>query len=700
MPIRITGMNSGLDTESIITELVKAKTVKKDSLVKAQTKLQWKQDAWKELNSKVYALYSKTLSNMRLKSDYSKKTTKVSNEAAATVITGANAVNGVQTLKISQMAKTGYLTGAQLQEDGKKASYKSTDKLVDLGVDAGSELELKTGSETTKITIDENMTINDFVTKLKKAGLNASFDEKNQRFFISSKESGVAGDFSLTAKDVNGMNALKSMGIAAPLADDDATRKAYEKYCVWNESTKKYEAKKDVIDEETGTVISDALTKLVEEEVKNRTALFNEGKTEYATVSDKIAEIEEKYKNKDTQEVELESKDELEKQIAQKEEQLKKDVKLTTKEREDLEKEIESLKEKLEDRKNLDTYVEREKELDSIIKANENYFEEVDGSYVVIEDKKSELETKIKEEIEAKAEMAVKVLNGEYTSSGATRIAGQDAIISLNGATFTSNNNTFEINGLTITANAETKEGEEITLTTADDTDGIYDMIKNFLKEYNELINEMDKLYNADSAKGYEPLTDEEKEAMSEKEVEKWEEKIKNSILRRDSTLSSVAAAMKQVMMQGVKMENGSQLYLSDFGIGTLGYFTSKDNEKNAYHIDGDPDDSATMTNADKLKSAIANDSEKVIEFFSSLSKNLYTKLGDLMKKTEYSSSFTLYDDVAMKDEYNDYTTKIKNQEEKITDFEDRYYKKFSAMETALAKLSSKESAIAGLFNM
>ena len=225
-------------------------------------------------------------------------------------------------------------------------------------------------------------------------------------------------------------------------------------------------------------------------------------------------------------------------------------------------------------------------------------------------------------------------------------------------------------------------------------------MIKNFLKEYNELINEMDKLYNADSAKGYEPLTDEEKDAMSEKEIEKWEEKIKNSILRRDSTLSSVSSAMKQVMMQGVKMEDGSQLYLSEFGIGTLGYFTSKDNEKNAYHIDGDPDDSATMTNADKLKSAIANDSEKVIEFFSTLSKNLYTKLGDLMKKTEYSSSFTLYDDVAMKDEYNDYTSKIKNQEEKITDFEDRYYKKFSAMETALAKLSSKESAIAGLFNM
>ena len=56
MPIRITGMNSGLDTESIISELVKAQKTKTDNIRKKQTSLQWKQDAWKELNSKVYKL--------------------------------------------------------------------------------------------------------------------------------------------------------------------------------------------------------------------------------------------------------------------------------------------------------------------------------------------------------------------------------------------------------------------------------------------------------------------------------------------------------------------------------------------------------------------------------------------------------------------------------------------------------------------
>ena len=318
-------------------------------------------------------------------------------------------------------------------------------------------------------------------------------------------------------------------------------------------------------------------------------------------------------------------------------------------------------------------------------------------TYTAIEGENG-LRAAVTSEALTKAAFAKDVLSGVYTSSGATRIAGQDSEISLNGAIFTSEGNTFEINGLTITAHAET--AEEFTITTSDDTDGIYDMIKNFLKEYNELINEMDKLYNADSAKGYEPLTDEEKEAMSEKEVEKWEEKIKDSILRKDSTLSNVSSAMKNIMMQGVTMGDGSKMYLSDFGINTLGYFTAKDNERGAYHIDGDPDDTNTSGNGDKLKTAIANDPDKVVEFFTQLSRNLYEKLGDMMKKTDYSSSFTLYDDVAMKEEYDDYTSKIKTQEQKITDFEDRYYKKFSAMETALAKLSSKESAISGLLGM
>lgn len=98
---------------------------------------------------------------------------------------------------------------------------------------------------------------------------------------------------------------------------------------------------------------------------------------------------------------------------------------------------------------------------------------------------------------------------------------------------FTSSTNNFNINGLTIKALATTAAGETLSINTDTDTQGLYDKIKDFLTQYNEIINEITSLYNADSAKGYDPLTDDEKSSMSDSEIEKWETKIKDAILRK-----------------------------------------------------------------------------------------------------------------------------------------------------------------------
>ena len=50
-----------------------------------------------------------------------------------------------------------------------------------------------------------------------------------------------------------------------------------------------------------------------------------------------------------------------------------------------------------------------------------------------------------------------------------------------------------------------------------------------------------------------------------------------------------------------------------------------------------------------------------------------------------------------MKSDYSDYTTKIKELEEKLADYEDKWYAKFSAMETALAKMQSNTNAVTSL---
>ena len=500
--IKLTGMSSGLDTESIITELVKAKSTKLDTLKGEQKKLQWKQDAWKELNSKVYSFYSSTLSDMRYKSSYAKKTTK-SSSSAVSVVTGSSAPNVEQTLKIKQMAKAGYITGGKLSSDG---SVTTSTKLCDsksdggLGVTSGSKITLtKTSGESYDIEINDSTTLNDVVKELKNAGVNANFDAKQQRLYISSSAAGEANGFEITGDDAT----LSALGLKAAADGADVTDK------------------------------------------------------------------------------------------------------------------------------------------DAVI------------------------------------------------------IKAQDAKITLNGAEYSSTTNSFEINGLTLTVNNMTDD--EISLSTTEDYDGIYDMIKNFFTEYNKLINEMDSLYNADSAEDYDMLTDDEKDEMSDSEIEDWENKIKDALLRRDSTLNTVADAMKTIMLSGVTMSDGSVKYLSDFGINTLGYFTAADNEKNAYHIDGDSDDSSTSSNEDKLRAAIATDPTSVSDFFSGLARNLYDKINGLMKATTYSSSFTLYNDKEMTSQYSDYDDKISDQEDAIEDFEDRWYSKFSAMETALSKLESKSSAVSSL---
>ena len=137
MPIRISGLNSGLDTDAIVQELVSAYRTKQDKYKKAQTKLSWKQDAWKEMNTKIYNFYTKSLSNMRRIGNFNKKKTTVSDSTKATVTAGSGVANGTQTLKVNKLAKAGYLTGTELKTDS-GAKLDTSSKLQDLGISGGT----------------------------------------------------------------------------------------------------------------------------------------------------------------------------------------------------------------------------------------------------------------------------------------------------------------------------------------------------------------------------------------------------------------------------------------------------------------------------------------------------------------------------------------------------------------------------------
>jgi flagellar hook-associated protein 2 len=186
---------------------------------------------------------------------------------------------------------------------------------------------------------------------------------------------------------------------------------------------------------------------------------------------------------------------------------------------------------------------------------------------------------------------------------------------------------------------------------------------------------------------------------MTDEEIEKWEDTIKDSLLRKDTTLQSLMSTFTSTMSAsyGKDSSTGKGLYLFSYGIETLSYFEAEEGERYAYHIAGDPDDENTSADDDMLKSALANNPEQTISFFTNLSKTLYNKLYDSMKSTDYSSIYKVYEDKRLQDEYDDYTDKISDAEDELSDYEDKWYSRFSAMETALSKLQSTQSVVTSM---
>ena len=731
MAIRITGMYSGLDTEAIISELVSAQSVKKSKYVKDQTKLSWKMDTWKALNTKIYNFYTNTLDNMRFQASFMKKTAKVSNSNILSATAGSNAVNGLQSVTVTDLAKTGKITGRDLSLDNPGKNIRGTTKLADLGIEGDASFDVTVGGKSTKISVNGDMTINDLVSQLQNAGISASFDNVNHRFFLSAKNSGEAADFTLTANNDNGVNALESLGLLTKMDTDSKEFKEYKKWADYKNDPDAYaQAIADEVAKRAASYKSanDALEKQKEtiqkqiDQLREQRGYGNDVDTD--KLEKMIQDLEEELYGPETEVKDAEGNPVLDDDGNPIKERTGTDPNCLqgaiTKAVEDLNAYIEGGGEDPEELQKLrdavtsaqsafnEKYVEYTdtlaiRNLESQVKSIDEQIADNGQYYSVTTDEEgketvsgtSDLETQVKEEFDKKVELAEKIVAAEGYGDRdyGDQVVGQNARIEVDGAVFTSSGNTFNINGTSITVYEE----GEATITVTDDVDGVYDMVKNFLKEYNSLINEMNALYNADSSKGYDPLTSEEKEAMSDSEIEEWEKKIKDSLLRRDGTLGDLSSAITTIMLQGATV-NGKTMYLSDFGINTLGYFKAAENEKNAYHIDGDPDDASVKDQDDKLRAMIASDPDTVMNFFTGLSKNLYEKLTDKMKSIDgTSSAFTVYNDKLMQKEYDDYKDRIAKEETKLNNLMDKWYKKFSQMETAMARLQSKSGGLTSM---
>lgn len=268
---------------------------------------------------------------------------------------------------------------------------------------------------------------------------------------------------------------------------------------------------------------------------------------------------------------------------------------------------------------------------------------------------------------------------------------GVNAELTYNGLVINRSSNTFQINGAEITLKKETSA--PITFSSTADVDAVMDTIVKFVDKYNEIIEKIKGKTEETKYRSYQPLTVAQKEEMTEKEIELWETKAKSGTLRNDSILNSVLTKMRTSLYSSV---SGTSAFsqLSQIGITTT---------KN--YLEG----GKLEINKDELRAAISENPNGVYELFQKTDKstgegiaqrlrgNLKTAMADIMTKAGNDKSgnatFTIGKVL------NNYTTRISNFETKLTALETRYYKQFTAMETAINRANSQSSSLSSYFS-
>jgi flagellar hook-associated protein 2 len=284
---------------------------------------------------------------------------------------------------------------------------------------------------------------------------------------------------------------------------------------------------------------------------------------------------------------------------------------------------------------------------------------------------------------------------------------GADALFEINGLTgLTSHDNTYTVNGVTFNF-----KGADINKTVAvsveEDIDQMVDFIKDFVDKYNEIIDGINEKLNEKRYSSYPPLTEEQIRdgGLTDRQIDAWEEKSRSGLLRRDEILSGALSEIRMVMsgiVQGITDEvtvtNGFEQYsgpadrLSMIGITTGSYL-----ERGKLHLD-----------EAKLREALQSNSAAVMNLFTrtrdaegkeisdpeqkGIAVRLYDSVNKAMSRitSQAGSAGSLYDDSYIGRTVRQIDERMALLEEQYARLEDRYYRQFTAMEQAIAKMNSQ----------
>ncbi|WP_039042118.1 flagellar hook-associated protein 2 [Sporosarcina sp. ZBG7A] len=271
--------------------------------------------------------------------------------------------------------------------------------------------------------------------------------------------------------------------------------------------------------------------------------------------------------------------------------------------------------------------------------------------------------------------------------------AGVDAEFQYNGMAITRSSNTFALDGMEISLKAVSTK--PITFSATTDTDKVFDTVKKFVEDYNKLIEDLNKKIREPKYRDFQPLSTEQKADMKEKEIEQWEEKAMSGTLRNDPELSNLLTKMRTALSGSVDLGNGEKISLSSIGITTSKNYLENgklviDETKLKEAISKNPADVQKLfsneVNDSKENQGIARILRTAVDATQSSIQKSAGKLGD------NNNAFTLGRTLESMNK------QIERFEERMKVVESRYWKQFSAMETAIQRANSQSASLMNAF--
>lgn len=276
---------------------------------------------------------------------------------------------------------------------------------------------------------------------------------------------------------------------------------------------------------------------------------------------------------------------------------------------------------------------------------------------------------------------------GLTTAAGAQVTDGVNAILNVNGQPIIRNSNTMDIDGVKITISETTSDPTTITMT--EDASSLLDSIKSFVEDYNVMIEFVNGLTKEDIDSDYQPLSDEQKEDMTEAQIKTWEDKAKSGVLRGDSILKSISSKLHSIMT-GLTVSRTS---LYSIGISSAGY-----GENGKLQIDEAKLKEALQTKGSEIKELFTSDkgiANSLNDIFIGATKTSGVKgtRGTLVEVAGVASSMSDTEN-SIYDQIKRTNKTIKTMQTRLTAEESRLWRRFTAMETAINNLNSQSSIL------